>query len=82
MIQMMMVKKTSEIHHFDATKPCHVNSIRNWFTGNACIARPETKFLDHDDDLLTISPPEDGTLSSLENWVEDALIYLNSGYYR
>lgn len=25
---------------------------------------------------------EDGTLSSLENWVEDALIYLNSNYYK
>lgn len=76
------LKRTSEIHRFNAAKPRHINSIRNWIAGNGCIARPETKFLDHDDDLLTISPPEDGTLSSLENWVEDALIYLNSNYYK
>lgn len=51
-----------------------MNSLQNWLAGTACIARKETQYLDHENDLLTLASPEDSTLTGLEDWVEDRLV--------
>lgn len=62
------------------TRP--VSAIQNWITGNPCIARSETEFLQHEDDLMSLFSLEDGTTTYLEGWVEDKLIRLFSRSYK
>lgn len=57
-------------------------TLRNWIQGNRCIARNETEYLQHEDDLIALSSREDGTMTFLVEWVEDKLIRLPGNMYK
>jgi hypothetical protein len=60
-----------------------VSSLRNWHYGNACISREEMEFLDHREDLICISPPDEDLVSWLERFVSEKLLRLSKvgAYY-
>jgi hypothetical protein len=70
-----LLDRSQKVLLFESPLPLHVSSIENWLEGNGCIARDETKFLDHEDDLLTIAPVEDGVLRWLELLVSASLAF-------
>ena len=74
-----------ERHHrmlvFAAASPRDVASLRNWANGDACLAREETTYLDHHNDLFNIAPSEDSAVTRLEVWVEDCLIHFCKSFY-
>ncbi|KAI1318414.1 hypothetical protein F5Y16DRAFT_134536 [Xylariaceae sp. FL0255] len=49
-------------------------SLMNWLSGNGCVSRLETAYLEYDKDLVSLTGPRDRATSQLENWVEDVLI--------
>lgn len=60
---------------FEAAPRRDVTNIRNWLTRNACIARKETAYLEHGEDLISINVPEDSAMTRLEGLVEDIRVY-------
>lgn len=58
----------------EAASPRNVASLQNWLDGNACLARHESAYLAHYDDLLAVAPSGDRSVTSSEAWVEDVLI--------
>ncbi|KAE9378767.1 hypothetical protein N431DRAFT_499509 [Stipitochalara longipes BDJ] len=69
-----LVERNHRMLNFEAAKPRDVLSLQSWVNGNACLARDETRYLTFDKELLSISSPNDDTVSRLECWVEDILI--------
>ncbi|RSL41577.1 hypothetical protein CEP54_015775 [Fusarium duplospermum] len=61
-----LLERSQRILSFDRPLATHVLSLENWLQGNACIAREESRFLDHTEDLLTVAPLEDGVMYWLE----------------
>lgn len=61
---------------FESPESQHVLSLQNWLQGNACIAREESRFLGHSEDLFTFSQPNDGVVSWLERMVSASLAFL------
>ncbi|KAL2687961.1 hypothetical protein Neosp_005531 [[Neocosmospora] mangrovei] len=61
-----LLERSQRILSFDRPLATHVLSLENWLQGNACIAREESRFLDHKEDLLTVAPLEDGVIYWLE----------------
>ncbi|KAK0703661.1 hypothetical protein B0T26DRAFT_744402 [Lasiosphaeria miniovina] len=51
-----------------------VESLQNWVDGMGCIARAETAYLSHGEELVCLAPAGDQALLQLETWVEDKLI--------
>ena len=75
-----LVERNHRMLNFEAAKPRDVLSLQNWVNGNACLARDETTYLTFCKELLSISSPNDDTVSRLECWVEDALIRVYKGF--
>ena len=48
--------------------------MQNWVNGIACLARAETAYLLHSEDLLNVAQSDDGATIQLKIWVEDNLI--------
>ncbi|KAL7658246.1 hypothetical protein M752DRAFT_278779 [Aspergillus phoenicis ATCC 13157] len=76
------ITRNSHILKLEHARTRPVSALQNWITGNPCIARSETEFLQHEDDLMTLFSLEDGTTTYLEGWVEDNLIRLFSRSYK
>ncbi|GLA16338.1 hypothetical protein AnigIFM62618_002910 [Aspergillus niger] len=76
------IKRNTEILKLEEARARPASALQNWIAGNPCIARSETGFLQHEDDLMTLFSSEDGTTMYLEGWVEDKLIRLFSRSYK
>jgi hypothetical protein len=59
---------------FNAAKTRDVLSLQNWVNGNASLARAETAYLLHGEDLLSVAQQDDGAITQLEVLIEDNLI--------
>ena len=60
----------------------NVLSLQNWVNENACLARDETAFLTHGEDLITLAPlPHDGATEWLETWIEVHLIKIGEIFF-
>lgn len=57
-----------------------VANLQNWVDGTGAIAREETEFLGHRDELMSLVPPADIATSRIESWVEDMLIRFYRGF--
>lgn len=57
-----------------------VESLQNWLDGNGCLAREETAYLTHRQELVSLAPAADSAVLQLEAWVEDKLIRFYSGF--
>ncbi|KAH7159602.1 CHAT domain-containing protein [Dactylonectria estremocensis] len=73
------LEKTHRMLSYDSAKSRDVTSLRNWVDGTACLARNESGYLE-ERDLMTLGETRDNALSSIEDWVEDKLMYRYSGY--
>ncbi|KAK5651860.1 hypothetical protein OQA88_11629 [Cercophora sp. LCS_1] len=70
------ILRSNQVLGFESPEPQHVLSLRNWLEGNGCIAREESRFLEHSDDLFTLSRSNDGVVSWLERIVSKLLAFL------
>ncbi len=51
-----------------------VESLQNWQAGTGSMAREETAYLSHHEELISVVPAGDNAVLQLETWVEDKLI--------
>ncbi|MCJ1307053.1 mitochondrial import inner membrane translocase subunit TIM14 [Agyrium rufum] len=52
-----------------------VESLQRWVDSKGCLARNETTFLEHNDDLVNLVGPPDNAVAQVEPLIEDILIY-------
>lgn len=52
-----------------------VSTLRNWIEGTGCVARAETAYLEHGEDLVSLATPEDNIVTWLETLAEYASLY-------
>lgn len=67
------VQRTRQILDLDSARSRDVQSLKNWTSGNPCIAVEETEYLTHVHDLSAISSPPDHAATRLDEWLENAL---------
>jgi hypothetical protein len=71
-----LIERNRRILGYEPPKPRDVLNLQNWISGNGCIAREETAYLDRSKDLLSISFQEDSAVTWLEALVEYGLFFL------
>jgi hypothetical protein len=59
-----------------------VRSLRNWVAGTGSLARNETAYLAHLNELVSLTPVVDSAVTQLETWVEGKLIQYWRGFRR
>lgn len=69
-----LIERNRQTLNLEAANIRDISSLQNWVDGNACLARQETAYLAHHEDLLSVAPPKDQSVTRFEAWVEDALI--------
>lgn len=57
-----------------------VQSLQNWLNGTGCLAREETEYLTHQNELISLASRGDSALLQLEGWIEDNLIRFYRGF--
>ena len=57
-----------------------IESLQNWLDGTGCLAREETAYLTHHQELVFLAPAGDNAVLQLEAWVEDKLIRFYRGF--
>ena len=57
-----------------------IESLRNWQAGTGSLAREETEYLSHHQDLVSLASAGDNAVMQLETWVEDKLIRFYHGF--
>lgn len=60
-----------------AASPRDMDSIRNWLDGTGCIARDETAFLSHGDDVANLTGTLDSAVDNVEIFIERAACRLS-----
>ena len=69
-----LLERNHRIFGLETANRRDVSSLQRWVDGNACLAREETAFLGHYEDLCTTAPLCDYSLKRAEAWVEASLI--------
>lgn len=65
---------------FGRSESRDVESLQNWLDGTGCLAREETAYLTHRQELVSLAPAADNAVLQLEAWVEDKLIRFYNGF--
>ncbi|KAK7946894.1 uncharacterized protein PG986_011215, partial [Apiospora aurea] len=73
-------EKTSRTLSSSPARPRDVKSLQNWVEGTGCIAREESAYLMHYEELMTLGPKGDSAIQQLEAWVEDKCIACWRGF--
>jgi hypothetical protein len=71
-----LIVRNREILRLDTARSQTVSSLQNWTAGTTCIARAETAYLKHPQDLFSIVSADDAVVTWLETLVECVLIRL------
>lgn len=54
-----------------------VSTLWNWVDGTGCVARAETAYLEHGEDLVSLATPEDNIVTWLETLTEYVSLYFH-----
>ncbi|KAI0549743.1 hypothetical protein F4679DRAFT_584206 [Xylaria curta] len=60
---------------FDAAPSRTISNLQNWVDGTGCIARNETAYLEHAEDLFSLATSEDRLVTWLEARTEDFCVF-------
>lgn len=74
------MERTYRSLSYKQASPRSRDGLRNWVSGNGCIAREEAAFLDQEEDLIELGASRDGVAAKLEVWVEDNFIRFYRGF--
>ncbi|RDA84140.1 hypothetical protein CP532_0115, partial [Ophiocordyceps camponoti-leonardi (nom. inval.)] len=74
------VERTYRLLSFPPAHQRDVESLQNWLSGTGCVARDETAYLSHNEELMSLAPEDDSALLGIETWVEDKLIRFFRGF--
>lgn len=66
--------QTRRMLSFSSAQQRDVESLQNWLDGNGCLAREESAYLAHHEELVSLAPASDSAILTLEAWVENRLI--------
>ncbi|KAM0461566.1 hypothetical protein ACHAPV_004272 [Trichoderma viride] len=70
-----------ERHHqalsFSTAPARPVSTLWNWVEGTGCMARAETAYLEHGEDLISLATPEDNIVTWLETLAEYVSLYFH-----
>ncbi|KAH8879228.1 hypothetical protein GQ53DRAFT_854994 [Thozetella sp. PMI_491] len=75
----LLLEKTQSALKFSRAAPRDVISLRNWVDATGCLSRPETQFLNHELELISLAS-DDSAMKKLEDWVEDLLVRYYKGF--
>ncbi|CAG8953484.1 hypothetical protein HYFRA_00010234 [Hymenoscyphus fraxineus] len=75
----MMLEQSSKALAYPASTERDINSLSNWVEGTSCLARQDSSYLDHKDDLMNLTGPVDNAITRTESVVEDSMFGLR--YY-
>lgn len=76
-----LLQRNSKAFSYSKATIRDVRSLRRWVEGTGCLARDETTFLDHQEDLVNIVGPFDHAAVQVEPLVEESLVYLASLFH-
>jgi hypothetical protein len=68
-----LIERNHKVLSFEAARPQAISNLQNWVSGNGCIAREETAYLDYSRELLGVASPDDTVMIGLETVVENCL---------
>ena len=68
-----MLDRNRNILAFNDPRKRDITNLRNWVENTSSLARDETAYLFHPEDLMTILSPQDYTLSRLSPLLESVL---------
>ncbi|RDA95040.1 hypothetical protein CP533_2193 [Ophiocordyceps camponoti-saundersi (nom. inval.)] len=74
------VERTYRLLSYPPAHQRDVESLQNWLSGTGCLAREETAYLSHSEELMSLAPEDDSALLGIESWVEDKLIRFYRGF--
>lgn len=74
------VHNTRQSFLIEAAIPRDTQSLRNWLDLNACIDGPEIKYLQDENDLMSLGLGGDSVARAVEIWMEDKLIAYCPGF--
>ncbi|KAI0384133.1 caspase domain-containing protein [Hypomontagnella monticulosa] len=69
------IERCQRALNFEAAPYRTVSNLRNWVRGNGCIARDEIAYLEHTDDLFSLTTPEDRLVTWLTDTTEDVYVF-------
>ncbi|KAG7404065.1 hypothetical protein Forpe1208_v015790 [Fusarium oxysporum f. sp. rapae] len=68
------VERTARTFNLMQADRKDVASLQNWVAATGSLAKVETEYLLHQDELVTLAPVADSAMRQLEAWVESKLI--------
>ncbi|KAH6892190.1 hypothetical protein B0T10DRAFT_287825 [Thelonectria olida] len=71
------VERTHKSLGYDKASRREATSLQNWLGNNRSLAREETAYLSHSNELFAVSLTKDSAMLRFESWVEDNLIRLS-----
>ncbi|CAG8973488.1 hypothetical protein HYALB_00002813 [Hymenoscyphus albidus] len=74
-----MLEQSSKVLAYPASTERDIISLNNWVEGTSCLARQDSSYLDHKDDLMNLTGPVDNAITRTESVVEDSMFGLR--YY-
>jgi len=72
-----LIERNHRVLNFDAAQRRDVLNLHRWVDGNGCIARAETAYLAHCEDLFRVASSGDSLVAWLEALVEDGCVCLS-----
>ncbi|KAF3064949.1 hypothetical protein GL218_02145 [Daldinia childiae] len=63
--------------YFESAPQRAISNLRNWISGTGCVARNETAYLEHDEDLVSLATSEDFLVTWLEAQTGNIRVCLN-----
>ncbi|KAI1127945.1 hypothetical protein F5Y10DRAFT_292493 [Nemania abortiva] len=69
-------ERTYRVLSRNPAEPRDVESLQNWLHNTGCLAREETAYLTHHEELVSLAPPGDNAMVRLEAWVEGKIMLL------
>ena len=71
-----LVERTFRSLSLEPAKSRDMQSLQNWIDGTGCLARAETAYNAHHEDLVNLTPSHDQSITYLDSFLGDALVRL------
>ncbi|KAI1074283.1 hypothetical protein F5B20DRAFT_574195 [Whalleya microplaca] len=68
-----LIERNHRVHSLEPARARSISNLQNWIDGTGCIAREETAYLGHSEELISIANSDDSAMVWLETLIEDGL---------
>jgi len=75
-----LMSRTRQILSYNHVAPRDISSLRNWLEKQGCLVENETRYLERENDMISLASSNDLAMKQLEDWIEDQLIQYWTGF--